>query len=47
VGLKEFCEDDARKEGGGMKQKRYSEEQIIYALKQVDAGRKGKNSRRP
>jgi putative transposase len=23
-----------------MKQKRYSEEQIIYALKQVDAGRK-------
>jgi hypothetical protein len=30
-----------------MKQKRYSEEQIIYALKQGDAGRKGKNSRRP
>ena len=25
-----------------MKQKRYSEEQIIYALKQVDAGRKAK-----
>src|SRR5262249_49531067 len=25
---------------GGMKQKRYSEEQIVYALKQVDAGRK-------
>lgn len=24
----------------GMKQKRYSEEQIIFALKQVDAGRK-------
>jgi putative transposase len=28
------------KQEGGMKQKRYSEEQIVYALKQVDAERK-------
>ena len=30
-----------------MKQKRYSEEQIIYALKQVDAGETHNSSSRP